>query len=315
MKVLITELIWPVGIDRLAGFAEVEYDPTLWNNREALLEKVKEVDALIVRNQTKVDDQLLQSGKKLKVVGRLGVGLDNIDLRIAKLLKIEVVYGRNANAISVAEYVMSAMLEANRPLYQANQDVKQGNWDRKRFTGFELYGKTLGLVGMGEIAHRLAKRASAFGMRVMGYDPFLTPYDFPSAETGIESVSFAQLLSDSDFISIHVPLTPQTRSMFSRQEFLLMKDTSYLINTARGGIINEEDLYHAVNSSQIAGAFLDVLDKEPIDPSHPLLQCDSIVITPHVAGLTEESQVRTSLLVAEEVIKILQGQSALCVVR
>ncbi|WP_134703859.1 hydroxyacid dehydrogenase [Ammoniphilus sp. YIM 78166] len=315
MKVLITELIWPVGIDRLSSVAHVEYDPTLWNDREALLEKVKDVDALIVRNQTRVDDILLQSAKNLKVVGRLGVGLDNIDLKIAKLLKVDVVYGRNANAISVAEYVMSAMLEANRPLFQANQDVKKGNWDRKRFTGFELYGKTLGVVGMGEIAHRLAKRAKAFGMHVVGYDPFMTPYDFPTAETGIEAVSFSELLSHSDFISIHVPLTPQTRSMFSSDQFQMMKETAYIINTARGGIIDEGALLHAVNSNWIMGAFLDVLEQEPIDPNHPLLQNDNIVITPHVAGLTDESQVRTSILVAEEVIKILQGQSALCVVR
>lgn len=315
MKVLITELIWQVGIDRLKPFAEVEYDPSLWKNRELLLEKVKEVDALIVRNQTRVDDELLQAGRNLKVIGRLGVGLDNIDLKIAKLLKIDVVYGRNANAISVAEYVMASMMEANRPLFQADTDVKQGNWDRKRFTGFELYGKTVGLVGMGEIAHRVAKRAMAFGMHAVGFDPFMTSYDYPAAETGIETVSFDQLLSVSDFISIHVPLTPQTRSMFSLTQFNRMKETAYIINTARGGIIDEGALFNALYSKNIAGAFLDVLEQEPIDPSHPLLQCDNVVITPHVAGLTEESQLRTSILVADEVIKILQGQSALCVVR
>lgn len=315
MKVLITELIWEVGIDLLTPFAEVEYDPGLWNNRQALLEKVTEVDAIIVRNQTRVDDELLQAGKNLKVIGRLGVGLDNIDLQIAKLLKIDVVYARNANAISVAEYVMSAILEANRPLFKANEDVKQGNWNRKRFTGQELYGKTLGLVGMGEIAHRVAKRAIAFGMHVVGYDPFMTSYDFPAAETGIETVSFDQLLSRSDFISIHVPLTSQTRSMFSLPQLQSMKETAYIINTARGGIIDEKALLTAVYAGDIAGAFLDVLDNEPIDSTNPLLECENIVITPHVAGLTEQSQVRTSILVAEEVIKILQGQSALCVVR
>ncbi|RXT07228.1 hydroxyacid dehydrogenase [Ammoniphilus sp. CFH 90114] len=315
MKVLITEMIWPVGIDLLSQYASVEYDPTLWKNREALLNKVQDVDALIVRNQTVVDDQLLQSGKKLKVVGRLGVGLDNIDLKIAKLLKIDVVYGRNANAISVAEYVMSFMLQANRSLFHANQDVKKGNWDRMRFTGSEVYGKTLGLVGMGEIAHRVAKRASAFGMHVIGYDPFMTPYDFPSAETGIQTVSFERLLTESDFISIHVPLTRDTQSMFSTAQFQSMKHSSYLINTARGAIIDEAALVQAVQSGEIAGACLDVLETEPIQQDNPLLSCDNIVLTPHIAGLTEESQIRTSMLVAEEVIKILQGQSPLCVVR
>lgn len=315
MKILITELNWQIGIDKLKQIAEVEYDPNLWRKREELIEKVRDVDAIIVRNQTKVDDELLQAGKNLKVVGRLGVGLDNIDLQIAKQLKINVVYARNANAISVAEYVMAAMLEANRPLYTAHDDVKHGNWNRKRFTGVELYGKTLGLVGMGEIAHRTAKRAAAFGMQIVGYDPFMTTYDFPVAESGIQIVSFEQLLSLSDFISIHVPLTPQTRSMFSTQQFMSMKENAFIINTARGRIIDETALFEAVQEKKIAGAFLDVLEQEPIDPENSLLQSQNVVITPHIAGLTEESQVRTSILIAEEVIKILQGDDSLCVVR
>ncbi|MGO4887447.1 hydroxyacid dehydrogenase [Anaerobacillus sp. MEB173] len=315
MKVLITELIWSVGVERLKQFADVEYDPSLWSNRELLLEKVKDVDAIIVRNQTKVDHELLHSAKKLQAVGRLGVGLDNIDLSIAKNLNIKVVFARNANAISVAEYVMSAILEANRPLYLANQDVRQGNWDRKRFTGGELYGKTIGLVGAGEIAHRVAKRALAFGMRVIGYDPFLTEYDFAIAETGVELVTFEEVLLYSDYVSIHVPLTPATKGLFSTQEFKYMKNNAYIINTSRGGIIDEIALFEAATNHDIAGAFLDVLEEEPVNQSNPLLRCDNVVLTPHVAGLTEESQFRTSILVAEEVKKVLQGENALCVVK
>ena len=315
MKILITEIIWQVGIEKLSEFAEVEYDPTLWNNRDLLLEKVKQVDALIVRNQTKVDKELLLAAKDVKVVGRLGVGLDNIDLLSAKELGKKVVYARNANAISVAEYVMGAMLEASRSFSQANTSVKNGEWNRKRFTGRELYGKTIGLLGVGEIAHRVAKRASAFGMNIIGYDPFLTEYDFPIAELNICLVNFEKLLSQSDFISIHVPLTPETKSLFMYPQFGQMKNSSYIINTSRGGIINEADLHEALLSKEISGAYLDVLEEEPANPTNLLLECENAILTPHIAGLTDESQHRTSVLVAEEVRKILQGQNALCVVR
>lgn len=315
MKVLITELIWPSGLEKIKQYAEVEYDPSLWNNRELLFEKVKDVDALIVRNQTEVDRELLNSTNNLKVVGRLGVGLDNIDIQSTKELGVKVVFARNANAISVAEYVMTAMLEVNRPLFLANQDVKKGNWDRKKFTGSELYGKTVGLVGTGEIAHRVGKRALSFGMNILGYDPFLTEYDFAIAETGINYVSFEEILLFSDFISIHVPLTKATKSIFSTNEFKTMKKNAYIINTSRGGIVDEEALYVATTNNFIAGAYLDVLEEEPVNPLNPLLKCENIVITPHVAGLTEESQFRTSLLVANEVCKILKGDPALCVVK
>lgn len=315
MKVLISEMIWQVGIDKLFAVADVEYDPALWKNRELLLEKVKDVDALIVRNQTKVDKELLQAGEKIQVIGRLGVGLDNIDLLEAKKLEKKVVYARNANAISVAEYVMGAMLDASRTLANASESVKSGNWDRKRFTGDELYGKTIGLLGVGEIAHRVAKRAAAFEMNVIGYDPYLTTYDFPIAESGVRLTSFDNLLAQSDFLSIHVPLTPTTKSLFMYPQFSQMKKTAYLINTSRGGIVNEDDLYQALVDHKLAGAYLDVLEEEPACHTNRLLTSEKAIITPHIAGLTEESQHRTSVLVAEEVINVLHGENALCIVK
>ncbi|MFM1652614.1 hydroxyacid dehydrogenase [Brevibacillus sp. B_LB10_24] len=315
MKVLITEFIWPEGLDRIREYAEVDYDQTLWRDEVRLLQKAREADALIVRNQTRVDRALLQAGSNLKVIGRLGVGLDNIDLDSAGALRIKVVYAKNANAVSVAEYVMAAMLAANRPLHAANRDVKAGNWDRKRFTGMELYTKTVGLVGIGEIAHRVAKRALAFGMQVIGYDPFVTPFDFPAAETGIGLVSFADLLQTSDYISIHVPLTSQTKAMLSTREFQQMKQAAYLINTSRGGIIDEAALLAAVTERTIAGAVLDVLEKEPADPANPLLHCENVTVTPHIAGVTEESQTRTAVLIAEEIGRVLRGEPSVCQVR
>ncbi|QCJ44651.1 hydroxyacid dehydrogenase [Bacillus sp. S3] len=316
MKALITELIWNEGIDELErhGF-DVHYDEGLWENREKLLDMVKDYDAIIVRNQTKVDQELLDAGIRLKVVGRLGVGMDNIDIAAAKKRLIQVVYGRHANATSVAEYVLAAMLDANRPLSLANQDIRAGNWNRKRFTGGEIANKTLGLIGLGEISHRVAKRAHAFGMKVIGYDPFITEYDHIVSESGVQLIeSLEDLLTAADFISLHVPLTPATHYFISESELKKMKPTAFIINTSRGGIIKESALAAALHNHTIAGAFLDVLEIEPISQSNQLLACETAIITPHIAGLTDESQIRTSLLVAKEVVKIVKGERSLCTI-
>lgn len=314
MKILITELVWPEGIKELEAFGEVEYDPDLWQRTEELQEKAESADALVVRNQTRVDAALLARGVFLKAVGRLGVGLDNIDLEAAKSRNIPIVYARNANAVSVAEYVMAAVLLASRSLSAASDDVRAGSWDRKRFTGSEVYGKTLGLVGVGEISRRVARRAAAFGMRVLGHDPYVAPYDYPTVELGIELVDLEALLIEADFVSLHVPLTPGTRNLFSLETFRRMKPSSWVINTSRGGVVDEADLARALDEELVGGAVLDVLEVEPPRKDNPLLAHHRVVLTPHVAGLTEEAQLNTSVLVAKEVIKVLKGQPSLCVV-
>ncbi|QNG59335.1 hydroxyacid dehydrogenase [Metabacillus idriensis] len=314
MKILITEMIWDEGINELEelGF-EVDYEESLWKERERLLIKVKEYDAVIVRNQTNVNQELLSAGHKVKVIGRLGVGLDNIDLHAAKEKGIKVVFGRHANATSVAEYVMAAILTANRPLYLADADIRKGGWDRKQYTGEEIYQKTIGLIGMGEISHRVAKRAKAFGMKVVGYDPFVTEYDHIVSETDVDQLdSLQQLLQISDVVSLHIPLNSATKHLISLRELETMKTRACLINTSRGGIIDEEALAYALKNQLIAQAYLDVLEVEPVSPSNPLLSCKNAVLTPHIAGLTNESQVRTSRLVAKEVGKILKGKVSLC---
>ncbi|MGP4041117.1 hydroxyacid dehydrogenase [Gracilibacillus sp. D59] len=311
MQVLVTELIWKDGLDRLTKIADVYYDDSLWNKHEELHEKVKDVDGIIIRNQTKITPLLLEKAKRLKVIGRLGVGLDNIDIQACKEKGITVVYAQNANAISVAEYVMSAILSFRRNLYEADISVKQGNWDRRHHTGYEVYGKTLGLVGVGEIAHRIAKRALPFGLEVLGYDPFRSSYDFQVAETGIQLASIDELLTKSDYVSIHVPLLESTQNMFNLETLKLMKSSSCLINTSRGGIIDEDALNIALDSHYIAGAYLDVLNAEPPAKDNKLLTNNKAIFTPHIAGLTEESQVRTSILVADEVLKVLNGESPL----
>ncbi|MFX3624977.1 MAG: hydroxyacid dehydrogenase [Ectobacillus sp.] len=316
MNVLISEVIWEEGIKELEdNGALVCYEEHLWKDRETLLQKVKQFDALIVRNQTRVDGELLDANPNLKVIGRLGVGLDNIDLKAAKERGVQVVYARNANATSVAEYVMNAILTANRPLLRAGEDVRSGNWNRKAFTGGELFTKTIGLIGLGEISHRVARRAKAFGMRVIGYDPYVAEYDHIISETHVEKVELLEeLLQAADFVSLHVPLTPATKHLISGRELSMMKQNAYVINTSRGGIVDERALSDALGANRIAGAFLDVLEEEPINPQNPLLQHDNVIITPHIAGLTEESQVRTSVLVAKEVRKLLKGEPSLCLV-
>lgn len=313
MKVLVTELIWPEGLEELEPTCDVTYDPQLWQNPEKLRAQAASADALIVRNQTRVDAALIEASPSLKAIGRLGVGLDNIDLEAARARNVPIVFARNANAVSVAEYVVAAMLECSRSLSTANRDVRAGNWDRRRFTGSELHGKTLGLVGMGEIAGRVARRATAFGVRVVGQDPFVAPYDYPVVETGIESIELDELLRVSDFVSLHVPLNEYTRGLFSLRVFEKMKPGAWLINTSRGGVVHEGDLAEALNEGLLGGAVLDVLEEEPPPADHPLLRNDRVLLTPHVAGLTQEAQVRTSVLVARETLKVLRSEPSLCV--
>ena len=276
--------------------------------------KAKAADAIIVRNQTRVDAPLFESGGSLKAIGRLGVGTGQHRPRSARTRGVPVVYARNANAVSVAEYVIGAVLLASRNLSAASEDVKSGGWDRKRFSGFEVYGKTLGLVGVGEISRRVARRASAFGMRVVGHDPYVAPYDYPTVELGIELLDLDAVVEQADFISLHVPLTPGTQNLLSIDNFRKMKPNAWVINTSRGGVVNEADLASALDQGLVGGAVLDVLESEPPQADNPLLAHDSVVLTPHVAGLTEEAQVNTSILVAREVNKVLRGQPSLCVV-
>lgn len=316
MKILVTELMWEDGIKELRqkGYT-VDYDMELSRKREELLEMVSGYDALIVRNETRVDPELLDAAKNTRVIGRLGVGLDNIDLEACKARGIPVVSARNANATSVAEYVMAAMLDASRSLLDADADVRRGNWNRKLFTGYELNNRTLGLIGMGEISHRVAKRADAFGMKVIGYDPFVAPFDHIVQESNVLPVkTLDELLSGSDFVSIHVPLNRETRYLLNREKFSLMKPHAYVINSARGGILHEQDLIEAVQSGKIAGAYLDVIEKEPVQKDSPLAKIESIRLSPHIAGLTVEAQSRTAMLIAQEIDRVLHGGRSLCAV-
>ena len=306
MRVVVTETIDQIGIQVLEPVAEVIYDPTLWRSPE-LPAYLKEADALIVRNQTKVTAALLEQAPNLKIVGRLGVGLDNIDLAAAKERQVPVVFARGANATAVAEYVMGAMLTAARRFCPATHHVLEGGWKREAFYGTELSGKTLGLVGLGDIGMRVALRARAFQMQILAYDPLLLATSAAVVETGARLANLDEVLGQADFISIHVPLIKETRGLLGVEKLGLLKPSAVLINTSRGHIVDEPALAARLREGKLAGAVLDVFAQEPPDPT-PWQGLDNIILTPHVGGLTQEAQFRTAHLVAESVREVLEGK-------
>ncbi|MFC1463761.1 MAG: hydroxyacid dehydrogenase [Candidatus Brachytrichaceae bacterium NZ_4S206] len=308
MPILITEWM-PVGVDRLEAFSATTYDSALWRDRARLFDLLSECEALIVRNQTQVDAELLDHAPKLKVVGRLGVGLDNLDLNALRERGITVVTGGNANAVAVAEYTIAAMLALARKLPAADRSTKGGAWDRATFgAGVELYGKTLGLIGLGDIGARVAKRADAFGMRVIAYDPLITPTHFAATEFGVTLLPLDDVLRESDFVSLHVPLLPTTANLINAERLARMKPTAILINTSRGRIVDESALAQALQEKRLGGAALDVRAHEPPGEADPLAQFENVLLTPHIAGLTAESQARVCTAVAEDVLRVLRGE-------
>lgn len=305
--IIVCEFITKSGLERLRqGGVEVHYDPNLWKDRSALRARLAEATALIVRNQTQVDADLLSAGPNLKVVGRLGVGLDNIHQPDLKARGVQLYFARGINAGGVAEYVMAAMLHLARNLAGAAQHVAGGGWNRNAFGGFELMGKTLGLVGLGEVGLRVAKRARAFGMQVVASDPMRLAWESAVEDLEIRLVSTPELLSLSHFVSLHAPLTPETRHLIRAETIATMPKGAYLINTARGELVHNEDLAAALRGGQLGGAVLDVVDPEPLPAEHVLRGVDNLWITPHVAGLTAEAQEQVGLRVAEGVLEVLR---------
>lgn len=310
--IVVSELLAPPGPELLeTSGLPVALDSTLWNNPTRLQALLAEAEALIVRNQTRVTAQLLDAAPRLRVIGRLGVGLDNIDLAAARKRNVIVTAARNANAIAVAEYVLAAMLYSARDLAAANTSVRAGEWDRVHFGGTELWGCTVGLIGVGEIGRRVAKRAQAFGMNVIGYDPLIGPYDFAPAEQHITLLPLEEVLARADIVILHVPLIPTTHHLINAERLAQMRPHAVLINTARGGIVDEQALLDALNVGRLRQAFLDVREIEPSPPDDPLRSCNAAMLTPHIAGLTAEAQERTSRLVVSDVLRVLAGGRAI----
>ena len=301
-KILITDGLHPDGITILADFAQVDDRPGL--HESDLLEIIADYHALIVRGQTRVTAKILNAAPNLRVVGRAGVGVNNIDLAAAQSRQVTVVNAPTAPTIAVAEHTLGLMLALVRHIPQANASVKSGLWQKQNFLGSELYAKTLGIIGMGKIGSAVAQRAAAFGMTALGHDPLIPNTEIKNS--GASPVSLNELYARSDFISLHLPLTPQTRGMINGQTLGYMKRGVYLINTARGEQIDEIALLNALETGQVAGAALDVFSDEPPGLS-ALVAHPQVIVTPHLGAQTSESQARAAVDIAEEIIAVLDG--------
>lgn len=302
MNVLVTEFMNEAALEEFGSGFNINYQPKLVDDRTALLGEVASANAIIVRNRTQVDAELLIAAPKLKAVGRLGVGLDNIDVPACTEKGIAVLPATGANAISVAEYVIGTALSLTRGAFTSNDEMIEGHWPRAQLgNGGEVFGRQLGLLGFGTIAQQVAKRALSLGMRVAAYDPFLPSDD--AAWTGVENLEIDQLLRTSDIVSLHVPLTEKTRNLIDATELQIMKSNAILINTARGGIVNEPSLIAALKSNKIAGAALDVFEHEPLDRAAGarFANCPNLILTPHIAGVTAEGNERVSALTVANV--------------
>lgn len=307
MNILVADDISELGIEKLSALPGAEVRIKTGLTESELMVEIQDIDALLVRSQTRVTKNVLEAGKRLRVVGRAGVGVDNIDLSAATQQGVIVVNAPDGNTISAAEHTFAMMISMARKIPAADASVRAGKWDRKSYVGVELRGKTLSILGMGRIGTEVAKRALAFGMTVIGYDPFLT--EERAKELGITRMTLEDAVKAADFITVHTPLTKETRHMIGTQAFATMKTGVRIVNCARGGIIDELALCDALQSGKVAGAALDVFEDEPLAADHPLRQAPNVVMTPHLGASTVEAQVNVAIDVAEEVVRILQGQS------
>jgi D-3-phosphoglycerate dehydrogenase len=303
MKILVADPIAEEGIQSLRSYAQVDVKTKL--ELEQLKAIISDYDALIVRSQTKVGAEVIESGKKLKVIGRAGVGIDNIDVDAATKNGIVVVNAPTGNIIAAAEHTIALMLALARNVPQADGQLKSGKWRREEFVGTEIRNKTLGIIGLGNVGSEVAKRVQAFEMRIIAHDPFVSE-DY-ARNLKVELVSLDQLLKEADFITLHVPLTATTKKLIGSKELARLKPTARIINCARGGLIDEEALIKAIKAGKIAGAAFDVFDHEPVTDS-PLFKEDKIIVTPHLGASTIEAQTSVAKDVATEVLAVLQGQ-------
>jgi (S)-sulfolactate dehydrogenase len=304
--IVISEFMDEGAIAEILGGYDVLYDPKLVDAPERLAAALGDARALVVRNRTQVTRPLLEAAPKLKAVGRLGVGLDNIDVAACKARSVAVFPATGANDVAVAEYVIAAALILVRSAFSASDAVAQGSWPRNALIGGELFGRTLGLVGFGAIARQTAARARALGMRIAAHDPHL-PADDPNW-AGAARVGMAELLATADVLSLHVPLTPETRRMIDAAALARMKPSAVVVNAARGGVLDEAALAAALRDRRLAGAALDVFEEEPLSArsGEKFRGVPNLILTPHVAGVTAESNVRVSRLTLENVVAALR---------
>lgn len=310
MKVLIADGVSQEGIDILSKDFEVVVKPKL--PADELLEIIPQFDGLIVRSASKVTKEVLAAAANLKVIGRAGVGVDNIDVQAATDKGVIVLNAPEGNTIAATEHTMAMMLAMSRNIPIANETLQKGEWNRSKYVGVELREKTLGVIGLGRIGSGVAKRAQAFDMNIIGYDPYIN--EERAKNLGIEVVSLDEIYERADFITVHMPLTPQTKGMINKEIMAKMKKGVRLVNCARGGIIDEKDLAEAVKEGIVAGAAIDVFTSEPLGLDHPLVGVDHIVLTPHLGASTMEAQVGVAVDVAHGVAGALKGEPVLTAV-
>lgn len=306
-EIVVSEFMDEAVLREHLGTRDLVYDPTLVDEPPRLLTMLSQARALIVRNRTQVRGDLLEAAPRLEVVGRLGVGLDNIDVNACKALGIRVLPATGANDVAVAEYVVATALLLLRGAYGATARVAAGEWPRAGLIGREVHGRVLGLVGFGAIARETASRARALGMAVIAHDPYAPGVAFTAA--GVAPSALDALLTDSDAVSLHIPLTPQTRGMIGAAQLARMKRGSILINAARGGILEEGALAAALRVGHLGGAALDVFEDEPLGPERGAMfaEIPNLILTPHIAGVTEESNVRVSHATCRNVLSVLDA--------
>ena len=305
MKVLVSDPLSEEGIVKLEEHFTVDVLTGL--PEEELIEKIGEYDALVIRSGTQVTKPVIEAADKLKIIGRAGVGVDNIDVPAATDKGIIVVNAPEGNMLSAAEHTISMMMAMSRNIPQANASLKSKKWERKKFMGVEVNGKVLGVIGLGRIGAEVARRAQGLDMSILAYDPFIS--EERAKELGVELTSVEDIAKRSDFITVHTPLIKETRNILDAKQFAVMKDGVRIINCARGGIINEEALADAVKSGKVAGAALDVFVNEPPFDS-PFIELDNVIMTPHLGASTEEAQVNVAVAIADEVISVLNGGPA-----
>ena len=304
MKILIADALSAKALEILAS-ANLAVDVKTGLKAEELQNVIGEYDAVIVRSAAKITKDIIAKGDKLKVIGRAGIGVDNVDVQAATEKGIVVMNTPQGNALAAAEHTIGLMFAAARKIGIADRTMKQGKWEKKALMGVEIYGKTLGVVGIGNIGIIVAEKALALGMRVLAYDIFISK-EF-AASKGIELVDLETLLKESDFITVHVPLVKETRGLINKDAIAKMKKSVIIINVARGPVVNEKDLNEALQEGRIAGAALDVFDEEPPPKDNPLVLCDNVVCTPHLGASTAEAQDKVAIDIANQIVDFFQS--------
>jgi D-3-phosphoglycerate dehydrogenase len=308
-EIVVSENITGAAMDELRRRFDVAFEPELWQAPERLLALVRETRALVVRNQTRVTAELLAAGQRLEIVGRAGAGLDNIHTEAATRAGIIVSYAPNESSLSVAELTLGLMLALARRIVAADRDTHAGGWNRALFTGFELSGKALGIVGLGRIGRLVAQRAKAFGMTLLAYDPLVDPHSPAIRDLDVRIVGLEELLAAADYVTVHLPLLKETRALFGYPRFSQMKPSAAFINVSRGEVVDEAGLVRALQEGRLAGAALDVRSCEP--PARDALsEMQQVILTPHIGAFTHEAQERVVAAVCHDVTAVLLGEPA-----